>query len=731
MKKTLAVCAALTLGILCACSSFGRDELSRINFGEFIPLTGTVMEAAEYTAENIRVTRQEDRLVMSAGSVRIDYNLVNGLADYYHGEDLMVVGVFTETNILGTAYRSIDMSRLQGSVFLEAISDGFGPGLKVSVQNHGENLYLWQHFYLYSQHDYIVLETVVEVPTGTMTNYIAPIAAGTGGPDTNVILLTLTDDPRFLFIPWDNDGFIRYRSDRLVGGGESYNVSAIFDNTTRRGLVTGAITHDAWKTGIRARSVMGRGVSPVVDFRVFGGIATSITRDSEPHGSLIGHQVYSPKIFFGFFNDWRDGMEQYGRANAIIAPALPWDRGTIFGWNAWAAVADKITYDIYTDASDFFRNELPDFANHDGITYINYDSFWGWVTSNDQIRQAANHVRRNNQIPGIYGGFYTHWDAQAERLNDPVDNTDYAYSYGDIILRDQRGRPLPPWGTAMSLDPTHPGTILRSVNQIREMIDMGYRYVKLDFMAHGAREGRFHNRAIRTGIQAYNYGMQQFIDSIAQELSDQEFFISLSIAPMFPHQYAHARRISCDIFGAIDNTEYLLNSLTYGWWQGGTIYSFNDPDHIVLYQGYNRDSPTEFNEALSAYVAAAIHGFMLNSDDVRLPGAQERLRQILTNREINTMAADGISFRPVEGNTGDRSADTFVRHDQDASYLAVFNFSRDRPKTMTVNMDRIGLDPNRTWRVRNMVEQSDQASVSAGSMTINLEPAQPGLFRLY
>ena len=44
------------------------------------------------------------------------------------------------------------------------------------------------------------------------------------------------------------------------------------------------------------------------------------------------------------------------------------------------------------------------------------------------------------------------------------------------------------------------------------------------------------------------------------------YVISLSIAPIFPGQYAHGRRISCDVFGTINWTEYMLNSLSYGWW---------------------------------------------------------------------------------------------------------------------------------------------------------------------
>lgn len=42
----------------------------------------------------------------------------------------------------------------------------------------------------------------------------------------------------------------------------------------------------------------------------------------------------------------------------------------------------------------------------------------------------------------------------------------------------------------------------------------------------------------------------QFIDELLKpEKTGKPFFISLSIAPLFPNGYGHARRFSCDAFG--------------------------------------------------------------------------------------------------------------------------------------------------------------------------------------
>jgi len=699
------------------------------------------MTEAEFRAENIRVEKQENHLILGGRSITINYNLEDGLADIFRRgfAEPVFSGVFSETEIKGQRINNTGFSRCTDQIYLEEINDEFGPGVKVSVKNTGDNLSFWQNFYFYSKHDYIVLETVVESPDAVTTNYIAPVAAGTevalgaGGSNKEVLSIGQADDPRFLFVPWDNDGFIRYRSDRLMGASESYGVTAIYDNTSRQGLVIGAVTHDVWKTGIRIRSGLGRGAAaPIAEFRVFGGIASAVTRDSEPHGSLIGYQVASPKIFLGFYSDWRDGLEEFGKACALVSPPLPWDHGPPFGWNSWSALAFDISYDLYKQASDFLKNDIPGFTNSNSRIYVNLDSRWGFTQ--EQYRSAVRHLRSNGHRAGNYGGFYSYWGDMEGQLNTIVEGTNGRYTYRQILLKDRRGRPLPPISGALSLDPTHPGTIQRAVAQIQGMIDLGFEYVKLDFMSHGAREGAFYNRNIRTGVQAYNYGMQKFIESIQEHIDNQKFFISLSIAPLFPSNFAHARRISCDVFGDIGWTEYLLNSLTHGWWQGGTIYAFNDPDHIALYNSYNHREPHSYNESLSGYVSRAIAGgLLIDSEDFRQSEARERARQILQNEEINKMASTGRSFRPVEGKAGEGAADTFVRFDADEGvmYLALFNFSKENSKTMTVSLDRIGLNARRTYRVRNLLTLSDEPSVSGGFLTVTLDPAQPKLFKLY
>ena len=66
------------------------------------------------------------------------------------------------------------------------------------------------------------------------------------------------------------------------------------------------------------------------------------------------------------------------------------------------------------------------------------------------------------------------------------------------------------------------------------------------------------------------------------EIVGDDVFINLSMAPIFPYNYANGRRLCCDTYYKINETEYMLNSLTYGFWQS-ELYDWIDPDHIVVW----------------------------------------------------------------------------------------------------------------------------------------------------
>ena len=315
------------------------------------------------------------------------------------------------------------------------------------------------------------------------------------------------------------------------------------------------------------------------------------------------------------------------------------------------------------------------FLNADSTVYIGLDAFWDFGLNDSQRREFAERCHRNGQKAGIYYCPFTDWGKNPEATVGEAPQ----YKWKDLYLYHD-GKPLT-FDGAYAIDPTHPGTKARIEKQIKEFIDWGYDFVKIDFMAHGAYEGDSHyDPSVTTGVQAYNHGMA-FLDSVA----DGKLWINLSIAPLFPANYAHSRRIGCDAWADINNTEYSLNALTYGWWLD-RVYHYNDADHIVM------EGVTD-GENRARLTSSAITGLFLLGDDLSEtgnPATKAKVKRTATNPDINEIARKCKSFRPVETGKGDRAADMFYYNTGDELYLAVFNFS-DRSQRKTMPLHRIGL----------------------------------------
>ncbi len=387
-------------------------------------------------------------------------------------------------------------------------------------------------------------------------------------------------------MPFDNDKWVRYAAYTLPCETESYEASAIYRRESRQGIVVGSLTHELWKTGIR---VKGNASGQIENLEVFGGAASELTRDSLPHGYVTGSKIVSPLVWLGFDTDYRDGLEAFGRANAVVAPALEWKEGVPFGWNSWSAAADQLDYDLYTATSNFFKTDVPLFRNEDKV-YVNFDSFWTNL-SKQQIKDAVELVHSNGHKAGTYWTPFAFWGGPAE-FDREVEGTEGRYTYKDLLLRDLEGEVLPDLDGGLAIDPTHPGTLQRIDWYTDRFIAEGFDYIKMDFMGHGALEGKHYDSAITTGMAAYHFGLSYLEERLSPERVGRPFFINLSIAPIFPHQFAHSRRVSCDAFGTLHDTEYMLNSLSHGWWLNDSVYRFNDPDHCVLYKSYNHEATT-------------------------------------------------------------------------------------------------------------------------------------------
>jgi hypothetical protein len=543
---------------------------------------------------------------------------------------------------------------------------------------------------------------------------------------------------RVLHVPFDNDMWFRYKS-ALVNSLKpqdtytSEEVTSIYDNASREALVLGSITHDTWKTAIDVRADGG----DITELDIYGGIASPTgvrtdTHDTVPHGLVHGDDVVSPRIFIGSFKDWRDGLEAYSQANAALHHALVWPAGAPMGWNSWAAYAEKINDHRYLGAAAFVLDNLvPHGFGNGKVVYINLDAFWSKLDA-VQLADAVSTIKSMRGAdgtrfePGIYWTPFAYW---SDDLDAWVEGTGMKYRYREILLKAPDGSLLPKVDGGLAIDPSHPGAKMRTSYFLKQFQQLGFRYLKLDFLSHGALEGAHDDPSIQTGVQAYNEGMQQIVEETGGRM-----FLSLSIAPLFPSGYGHARRLSCDTKGEISGgdqtTEYMLNSLTYGWWTSKNLY-IADPDHVVL--GENADhGARSVTEGRSRLLSAIISGGMI-LDSSRLaddPQGQEFARAVYDDRNLLAVASQGRAFRPVEGDTGDKAAAAFTRPSAHGAYLALFNYDEKQPQTIKVPLARI--DPALAAASIAVTDVSTGKALAPayGTVSIELSAAESKLLEL-
>lgn len=697
-----------------------KVKLSMTNGRHKIKFANPYADAPDIDKIRIEKTNKTNTAYKSVGKkefsnnkVSVKYDMSTGKADFYSGDTLRVKGIEAVIKLEGseanTSVKSSDYSyRIASS---ETLEDGYGKGTKYTITSYGVGLPIMrQSYWLYDGLDYILTNVEVESDYEISSNFLAPITAmGEGAVNIGDI-----DDGRALFVPYDNDGWVRYRADEISGRNISYWTTALYDNTSRASIVTGAVDHDTFKTGTSSYAD-GKDINFLGGF---GGIwSAKDTYDYIPHGSIDGKVLTSPKFFLGYFDDWRDGMEEYGSANTKNVPMLEWKDGVPFGYNSWYGQGSKVNYNESVAVSDFIKelSDVNDFKGDNDVVYVNLDSYWDSL-SDEQLKSFVEHCHQNGQRAGIYWSHFVFW-ATETTWNIGIPDTDYTYR--DAVLEEPNGgvAAIQKDSGSLPMDPTSDAMKARLDMFMKKFTDLGFEFLKIDFLNYAALEGCHRDPEVKTGMQAYNKALELFTEYVDTD----KFFLSYSIAPLFPYQYAHARRISCDTADDIGETSYMLNSLNYGWWADNTLYQFTDPDHLSF--------AASATEARTRYNSGVICGtLMLLSDSYKQPAMRELTKELTSNREINALARKGRAFRPVEGNTGQWANEMFTLDDGNEFYLAIFNYERTMNKKYDVNLERIGLDSDRKYTVTDM--WSGKSFTAKGSFIAELKPEESYIYKI-
>lgn len=601
---------------------------------------------------------------------------------------------------------------------------GNGVGIR-SLYQQGQ-LQLRQEIIVYENGAATVQIFLHDEKETTNTRYLAPFAMPY--PDGKGKELFLSLDQKMLLVPYDNDMWSRYESAVPACGRQSYDVTAIYDETSLEGLVIGALNFDVWKNAIRWAAHDARSLT------AYCGAADDGTHDCCLHAPVVGEWVASAPFVFFWSKDVRDGMEIYGDMCASLIPARPWKNGKVpFGWNSYSALGMGLKLSHWQEAGDFMKEELPNYCDEDGVTYVNLDGAFGLDQA--EIKRTIDMLHARGQKAGWYanpcnwfpaGGdmpisyFVGAGAAVSEDMKECMNvaaSEDAAISenvvpvseglaeewktrIGDLFLRDHQGNIMPAADGTVPLDVTHPMWEKMARATIRRLVNLGVDYIKLDFLSHGSVEGAHYQKEY-TGRMALNMAYQILSEEI--DAAEREIFVSLSIAPLFPYFLGNARRACCDTFGHHDDVRYVLNALNFAWWTNGRIYRFNDPDHVPLYLSVidGRCATTEA-EARSRYYASAISGtVMMLSDNYGLEGNSEviemsrkRARQFADDSKVNAIARMGKAFVPVELKDGTTSFYTLCHEGN--YYAAIFNFAGER-QTLSFEAERGRLPKSGTF----------------------------------
>ncbi|GMH74007.1 hypothetical protein TrLO_g9739 [Triparma laevis f. longispina] len=565
-----------------------------------------------------------------------------------------------------------------------------GPTIRQTFQDYGE---------------YFAFQVDVDALVPFKSNLIKAITDG-----ELIIKGTSNSEPKTILIPFDNDIISMYQSrnldsnaDNLLKMTSSY-VSPFYNEQTREGAVIGSLEHTVWKTGLEFHAKTFRledNNYGVHKLDVLAGLnSLEETRDYIEHGWVNSQQAHhddkanylaSPPFFMGEFEDWRDGMEVYGRSQVRKGLEMPEGVDNVVGWNSWGVTQFGTNLENAVAASEAMK-ELEDvgFAN----SFIDFDAV---NIGFDEQAKLVETTDQNGQNTGVYAA---PWSYFSDDLDATVSCGGETYTQFSLVKKNLKGEPMKaldkriniPGENNYAYDPTHPGVLCMALDYVNSALDSGMKLIKIDFINWGCMEGgsnsdgSHYEKSVTTGMAAYNYGMEKIAEAI-----DNRMVISLSMAPTFPNHFAHARRIGCDqMYGGV---EFTMNQLWGGWWQKEMVKL--DPDLIVFNKNEIIDVPNFLKPFVNSFKMDArsrvnkgvVHGgFYLAGDDMTNSTSVELTQKYFGNKEVNKVALLGESFRAVSSperiviapNVFELASET------GGKYLAVFNYN---PKQKSIRVD--------------------------------------------
>lgn len=536
---------------------------------------------------SVNATAQTTRTIPFGKGNRIVYDLNTGnYTVQSQGKDVITNATAVFEDAASPAKRTLQS---------QSVHDALGDGMKYTITNGSH-----QHIiYTYKNLNGFVTMTAQQGGTSRMS----PLTGEFKPKGEGVV------------VPFDNDAWIRYKM------AESDFTSS--EVTAFEGLVIGSLEQRDWKTGIRVNRSRIEVIAGWTD--------NNITRDAAKHGVVESGR--SPRILVLLESDWRKGLEQYAKLQRLAEPRYVQNRkgSKPFGWNSWGSMQTNISLEKVNKVTDFFADSIKAFRNADNTAFIDLDSYWDKLNF-EQLKTFADHCKARKLKAGIYWAPFVDWGKSPRKMEGSE------YNYADVWTKANGN--YHDFDGCRALDPTHPATKARIAYLIKKFKECGFEMIKIDFIGHAAIEAdRFYDPKVRTGMQAFRQGMEFLSDQLQK---GSPMLVYAAISPnIATARYVHMRRIACDAFKSLKDTDYTLNGTSMGWWQQ-YIYDYIDADHVV----FDGETPAVNRARL---LSALVTGSVVLGDDLSVPtNAQSILRSFVENKALMEALRDTAKYRPVD-----------------------------------------------------------------------------------
>ena len=708
------------------------------------------MANARQINDSLVLSNQQLRLVVDKGSGKVSYYFKNGV-------NLQNTVACMEDIHAGYL---VSTTYSRHHVTTAPVQDTFGSGTHLQIEHEDDKLplRLIQHITLYENQPFLLISVDASPSRDSKplegwdglpeTRYISPLSILPS--DKGRVYIT-GNEPRILDVPFDNDNWVKILTQQWPADqakavtGTSYEFAALYDKSMLSGIVTGSITHDCWKTGIAYHTSSSKGA--LDSFRIYGGAAVEDnkglppayggldgTHDHAPHGTVRGATVQSPVIYLAGSNDMRNDFISYGQANVIRNGRQEWKGYAPVYWNSFGVEGvlgySKVMMPSGVAKISDFIYTLDNFNKY-AKPVLSIDSYDQNIYTTDLLASLGRYGKKRNQQLGFYFIPFAVWTWKNTVDQTKLSGTDIPLR--GVVLKDKNRQPIAykdgDWG-AYAIDPTHPAVREYIISQLKKAKAINATFIKIDFLTAGSLESvTRYDKRVCTGMQAYNQGMKM-LRSLVDSIMGPDVFITQAISPMFPHQYAHTRFVSTDVYSHLrddqpgfpswGSTEASMATGSFMWWVQGTLWPYTNLDVAIMQHFQKNPDLTEQEIKVRLYGMMAMGSILGDGSDFREKLAAERAKRFLNNPEVCAFFSHPKAFTPLrmsDGEAMDQQLSFYLKGD--TTMLALFNFATQQTFTETIPLKDIGLD-NRKYAITELLTGQSLGQVAPGQASISL-----------